>query len=79
VAELRSGQSSSPGRVKNFHFSALSRPALGPANLPIQCVLGALSLGAKQHGREAYHSPPISAEVKKTWIYTSTPPYAFIA
>jgi hypothetical protein len=27
--------------------------------------------------READHSPPTSAEVKKTWIYTSTPPYAF--
>jgi hypothetical protein len=25
------------------------------------------------------HSPPASAEVKKMWIYTSTPPYAFVA
>jgi hypothetical protein len=25
-------------------------------------------------GREADHSPPTSAEVKKMWIYTSTPP-----
>jgi hypothetical protein len=24
-------------------------------------------------------SPPTSAEVKKTWIYTSTPPYVFMA
>jgi hypothetical protein len=24
--------------------------------------------------READHSPPASAEVKKMWIYTSTPP-----
>jgi hypothetical protein len=24
-------------------------------------------------GREADHSPPTSAEVKKMWIYTSTP------
>jgi hypothetical protein len=30
-------------------------------------------------GREADHSPPTSAEVKKMWIYTSTPPYAFMA
>jgi hypothetical protein len=28
---------------------------------------------------EADHSPPASAEVKKMWIYTSTPPYAFMA
>jgi hypothetical protein len=25
------------------------------------------------------YSPPTSAEVKKTWIYTSTPQYAFMA
>jgi hypothetical protein len=25
-----------------------------------------------------YYSPPTSAEVKKTWIYTFTPSYAFI-
>jgi hypothetical protein len=35
--------------------------------------------GVKQPGREADHSPPTSAEVKKMWIYTSTPPYAFMA
>jgi hypothetical protein len=29
-------------------------------------------------GREADHTPPTSAEVKKMWIYTSTPPYAFM-
>jgi hypothetical protein len=28
---------------------------------------------------EADHSHPASAEVKKIWIYTSTPPYAFMA
>jgi hypothetical protein len=27
----------------------------------------------------ADHSAPSSAEVKKTWIYTSTPPYVFMA
>jgi hypothetical protein len=35
--------------------------------------------GVKRQGREGDHSPPTNAEVKKTWIYTSTPPYAFIA
>jgi hypothetical protein len=35
--------------------------------------------GVKRPGSEADHSPPTSAEAKKTWIYTSTPPYAFIA
>jgi hypothetical protein len=27
---------------------------------------------------EADHSTPTSAEVKKMWIYISTPPYAFM-
>jgi hypothetical protein len=40
---------------------------------------GAHSPGAKHRVREADHSPPASAEVKKMWIYTSTPPYAFMA
>jgi hypothetical protein len=33
----------------------------------------------KRQRREADHSPPTSAEVKKMWIYTSTPLYAFMA
>jgi hypothetical protein len=28
--------------------------------------------------REVDHSPPTSAQVKKTWTYTSTPPYVFM-
>jgi hypothetical protein len=28
---------------------------------------------------EPDHSPPTNAEVKKMWIYTSTPPYSFMA
>jgi hypothetical protein len=34
---------------------------------------GALSPGVKRPGREADHSSPTSAEVKKMWIYTSIP------
>jgi hypothetical protein len=44
-AGRRRGRSSSPGRVKNFHFSTSSRPALGPTQSPIQWVLEALSRG----------------------------------
>jgi hypothetical protein len=40
---------------------------------------GGSSSRIKRPGREADHSPPTSAEVKKTWIYTSTPTYAFKA
>jgi hypothetical protein len=72
------GRSSSPGRVKNFLFSTSSRPALGSTQPPIQWVPGALFPGVKRPGREADHSPPASAEAKKNWIYTTSPPYAFI-
>jgi hypothetical protein len=55
--------------VRSGIVSTSSRPALGFIQPPIQWV----------PGREADHSPPDSAEVKKLWIYTSTPPYAFMA
>jgi hypothetical protein len=32
----------------------------------------------KQPGNEPDHSSPAIAEVKNTWIYASTPPYAFM-
>jgi hypothetical protein len=44
----------------------------------MQWIPGALSPGEKLQGREADHSPPASAEIKRMWIYTSTPPYAFM-
>jgi hypothetical protein len=73
------GRSSSPSRDTIFLLFTSSRPVLGPTQTPIQWVPGFLSPGVKRPGCEADHSPPTSAVVKKTWIYTSTPPYAFIA
>jgi hypothetical protein len=73
------GRSSSPSSGKIFLLSTSSRPVLGPTQLPIQWVPRALSPGVKWPGREADHSAPTSAEVKTTWIYTSTPPYVFMA
>jgi hypothetical protein len=60
-------------------FSTSSRPALGSTQPPIQCVPGAVSQGAKREGSEADNSSPASAEVKKMWIYTFTPPYTIMA
>jgi hypothetical protein len=60
-------------------FSTSFRPALGITQPPIQWVPGVISPGVKRRGHEANHSPPPRAEVKKIWIYTSTPPYAFMA
>jgi hypothetical protein len=56
-----------------------SRQNLGSTQPPIQWVSGALSPAVKRPEREAEHSPPTSDEVKKTWVYTSTPPYVFMA
>jgi hypothetical protein len=54
-------------------FSTSSIPLLGSTQPPIQWTQG-----VKRPWREADHSPPASAEVKKVWICTSTPPYAFM-
>jgi hypothetical protein len=62
-------------------FSSPSRPdrLWGPPKPPIQWVPGAVSTAVKRPEREADHSSPASVEVKKMWIYTSTPPYVFMA
>jgi hypothetical protein len=46
-----------------------SRPVLGPTQSSIQWVPGALSSEVKRLVCEVDHSPPTSAEVKKTWIH----------
>jgi hypothetical protein len=51
-----------------------SVPALGSTQPPIQYVSGALSLEVKRLEREADHSPPYSAEIKKCVEIYSIPP-----
>jgi hypothetical protein len=77
--DCQGGLSSSRDRVKIFLFYRSSRPALGPTPPSIQWAPGVLSQGVKRSRREADHSPPTSAEVKKIWIYTSTPPDTLMA
>jgi hypothetical protein len=69
----------SPGIVKNVHFSISSKPALWPTQPPLQWRRGSFPRDKAVEGREVDHIPPTSAEVKKTWIYTFTPPYAVIS
>jgi hypothetical protein len=68
-----------PSRVKSFHFSICSRPALGAHQASHPMGTGALSPGEKRPGCEADHSLQTDhshsaiAQVKKRGIYTSTP------
>jgi hypothetical protein len=65
--------------VKSSLFFTSSRPALWPTLPLMQWISGSLSLGAKLTGPETDQSPLTSAEVKKIWIYTSTPIHDFMA
>jgi hypothetical protein len=69
---LRAGRSGDRIPVRR-DFLHLSRPASGPTQPPVQWVPG-LSWGQRQPGRDADHTPPSSAEVKKELSYTSTHP-----
>jgi hypothetical protein len=71
------GLSSSPGRVKNFLYVVKTGSGAHPTFYPMGTG-GALFPGVKLPGREGGHSPPTSTEGKKVWIYTSTPPCAFM-
>jgi hypothetical protein len=51
----------------------------GPLIFIFNGYLGALSQEIKRQEREADHSPPTNAEIRKKWIFTFTSPYAFIA
>jgi hypothetical protein len=54
-------------------FSSPRRPdrLWGPPNI--------MGTRVKRPGHEADCSPPNSADVKRMWIYISSPPYAFMA
>jgi hypothetical protein len=75
----RGGGSSSPGRVKKCSLPHIVQT--GSAVHPTSYKIGTVGSfpGVKRQGPEADYSPPTSAEVKKMWIYTSTPPYVFMA
>jgi hypothetical protein len=64
--------------IKNFLFHVIQTD-LGPTLPPIQWVAGVLSTGVKPQMHKADHSATNNAEVKKMWIYTSTPSYISMA
>jgi hypothetical protein len=68
-----------PVRSRIFHLHVVQTGrGVNPASYPIGTG-GLFPPGVKRQGREAGHTPPISAEVKKIWIYTPTLPYASMA
>jgi hypothetical protein len=54
----------SQGRQKIIQYSKASKPLFGPTQIPVQWVLGALSLRVKWMEHEADHSPSSSVEIK---------------
>jgi hypothetical protein len=68
------GLSLNPGGLKNFIFFVI-QTAFGVYPMGTRDFF----LGDKAARPQAAHSHPASAKVKKMWIYTSTPPYAFMA
>jgi hypothetical protein len=70
------GRSSNFYRVKNVLHIVQATPG---SHISYQMRTGGSFHRVKLPEREADNSPPASAVVKKTWIYTSTPPYAFMS
>jgi hypothetical protein len=68
--------------IKDQEFSLLRGVQTGSGAHPLSYQMGTggpFIRGKKRPFREAGNSTPTSAEVKKTWIYTSTRPYVVIA
>jgi hypothetical protein len=66
-----------PAGSRIFTSAYLPDRLWGP--IPYPMSTSGSSPGVKRQGREANHSLPTIAEIKETWIYTSTLPYAFMA
>jgi hypothetical protein len=60
---------------KIFLLASASRPALKPVQALSNGYRRPFLRGIKRPGREADHSLPSSAEVKKIWSYTSITPH----
>jgi hypothetical protein len=64
VGCLRNCSIISNGGPRDFSLFQVSRPALGPTQLPVEWVVGPVTLGMKWLGCIANHSPPFSAKFK---------------
>jgi hypothetical protein len=62
--------------LEGKQFSFLHVVQTGSVAHPTSYPMGT---GGSFPGLQAYNSPPTNAGAKKMWIYTSTPPYVFMA
>jgi hypothetical protein len=60
------------------NFEPVGQLHWGPPRLLYSRYWGFISLGVKQLGHEADHSPTSSVKVKNAWSYTTIPPYIFM-
>jgi len=60
-----------------FLLTIASTLAMGPAQPPVQSVLGAFALRVKWPGHEVDHSLPSSAKIRTAWSCMSIPPTHF--
>jgi hypothetical protein len=65
-------------QCKIYPVATGMRPTLGLTQPPVQLQPAAIFLEVEWQGHRTDHSLPTSAEVKITWIYSSTPPYVFM-
>jgi hypothetical protein len=65
------------GRVNIFFLLHVVKTGSGAHPASYLMDIRGSSPGVERQRRETDHSPPASAEVKKMWIYTTTPPYVF--
>jgi hypothetical protein len=72
------GPSSNPGRGKISFFLNVVQTGSGAHPAIYSTGIGGSFLGVKRPGRQTDHSLPTSAEVKKRWVYISTPPYVML-
>jgi hypothetical protein len=65
-------------RAEGLEFESLQGKDFSPLHV-VQTGSGTHPASYPMGMGNSFHSPPTSAEVKNTWIYTSTPPYVFMA
>jgi hypothetical protein len=60
--------------ARDFSLTSVSRPDLGPTQIPAQCVSRVLPGGKARPGRKADHSPHVVPRFIMSRSYTSSPP-----